>query len=67
MANNNSAPAKKVRITLVRSPLGYSTRHKKTVRALGLRKLHQTVELNDTSSIRGMVYLVSQLVKVEEA
>ena len=66
MANNDAAQ-KKVRITLVRSPLGYSTRHKKTVRALGLRKLRQTVELNDTPTVRGMVYVVSQLVKVEEA
>jgi large subunit ribosomal protein L30 len=67
MANKNSTGAKKVRITLVRSPLGYSVRHKKTVRALGLRRIRQTVELNDTPAIRGMVYLVSQLVKVEEA
>lgn len=63
----NKTPSKKVRITLVRSPLGFSMRHKQTVRALGLRRLHQTVELNDTPAIRGMVYLVSRLVKVEEA
>jgi large subunit ribosomal protein L30 len=67
MAKDKSANAKTVRITLVRSPLGYSTRHKATVRALGLRKLHQTVELPDTPTVRGMVYKVAQLVKVEEA
>ncbi|MBI3240760.1 MAG: 50S ribosomal protein L30 [Chloroflexi bacterium] len=67
MANNNSAQTKKVRITLVRSPLGYSTRHKQTVRALGLRRLHQTIELADSPAVRGMIYKVSQLVKVEEA
>lgn len=56
-----------LRITLVRSPLGYSIRHKATVRALGLRKMHQTVELADTPTVRGMLYKVAQLVKVEEA
>lgn len=56
-----------LRITLVRSPLGYSVRHKQTVRALGLRKMHQTVELADTPTVRGMLYKVAQLVTVEEA
>ena len=59
--------AKRIRITLVRSPLGYSVRHKQTVRALGLRRMHQTVELTDSPAVRGMLYKVAQLVKVEEA
>lgn len=63
----DSAAAKRVRITLVRSPLGYSVRHKATVRALGLRKLHQVVELPDTSTLRGMLAKVAYLVTVEEA
>jgi len=69
----DSAAAKRVlthsvlRITLVRSALGYSTRHKATVRALGLRKLHQVVELADTSSLRGMLAKVAHLVTIEEA
>lgn len=63
----NETNAKKVRITLVRSILGYSPRHRATVRALGLKRMHQTVELNDTPTLRGMLYIVSQLVKVEEA
>jgi large subunit ribosomal protein L30 len=58
--------AKTVRITLVRSPLGYSQRHKATVRALGLRRMHQTVEQQDTPQLRGMVAKVAHLVKVEE-
>jgi large subunit ribosomal protein L30 len=58
--------AKTVRITLVRSPLGYSQRHKATVRALGLRRLHQSVEQADTPQLRGMVAKVAHLVKVEE-
>jgi large subunit ribosomal protein L30 len=57
---------KKVRITLVRSPIGYSKRQKKTVRALGLRRLHQTVEQVDTPVLRGMIAKVSHLVTVEE-
>lgn len=65
MAKENSA--KKLRITLVRSILGYPPRHRATVRALGLKRMHQTVELPDSSTLRGMLYIVSQLVKVEEA
>ena len=57
---------KVVRITLVKSAIGYSKRHKATVRALGLRKMHQTVEHIDTPVLRGMIYVVNHLVKVEE-
>ena len=55
-----------LRITLVKSPIGYSKRQKGTVRALGLRRMHQTVEKEDTPVIRGMVAKVQHLVKVEE-
>lgn len=58
---------KRVRITLVRSALGYSERHKATVRALGLRRLHQSVELADTPTLRGMLAKVGHLVTVAEA
>jgi large subunit ribosomal protein L30 len=57
---------KTVRITLVRSPIGYSKRHKATVRALGLRRMHQTVEQVDSATLRGMLSLVSHLVEIEE-
>ena len=57
---------KTVRITLVRSTIGFSKRHKATVRALGLRRLHQTVEHVDTPTLRGMLYVVDRLVVVEE-
>lgn len=56
-----------LKVTLVKSPIGYSERQKKTVRALGLRQMWQTVEHNDTPVIRGMIGKVSHLVKVEEA
>jgi large subunit ribosomal protein L30 len=58
--------AKKIKITLVKSPIGYSKRQKGTVRALGLKKINQTVEQEDTPVIRGMIARISHLVKVEE-
>ena len=54
-----------LRITLVGSPIGYSVRHKATVRALGLRRMNQTVTLADTPQIRGMLAKVEFLLKVE--
>lgn len=57
---------KKLRITLVKSAIGYSVRHKATVKALGLRKLHQYVVHDDTPSLRGMLAKVNHLVKIEE-
>jgi len=57
---------KNLRITLVRSPIGYSERQKRTVRALGLRRMGHTVEQVDSSAVRGMIAKVSHLVKVEE-
>jgi len=56
---------KVLRITLTRSPIGYSYRQKRTVRALGLRRMRQTVEQEDTPVIRGMIAKVSHLVMVE--
>ncbi len=56
----------KLRITWVKSGIGYSKRHKATIRALGLRRLGETVEQADVPEIRGMVYKVNHLVQVEE-
>lgn len=58
--------AKRLQIKLVRSPIGYSVRQKRTVQALGLRKLNQTVEKPDNSAVRGMVERITHLVEVEE-
>ena len=58
--------AKKLRITWVKSAIGYSKRQKDTIKALGLRRLNQTVEKEDSAVIRGMVKKVEHLVKVEE-
>ena len=56
----------KLRITLVRSPIGYAEDQKRTVRALGLRRMRHTVEKTDSPVIRGMIYKVKHLVMVEE-
>jgi large subunit ribosomal protein L30 len=53
-------------VTLVKSPIGYSKEHKGTVRALGLRRIRQTVEQKDTPVLRGMLRKVNHLVHVEE-
>jgi large subunit ribosomal protein L30 len=57
---------KTVRVTLVRSPIGYTEVQKRTVKALGLRRMHQTVEINDSPAVRGMITKVIHLLKVEE-
>ncbi len=57
---------KKLRITLVKSAIGYSERQKATVRALGLHRMNQTVEQADNPVIRGMLMKVNHLVKIEE-
>jgi large subunit ribosomal protein L30 len=59
--------SKVLRVTWVKSAIGYSVRQKKTVRALGLRRLGQMVEHTDTPVIRGMINKVPHLVRVEEA
>lgn len=57
---------KKLRITYRKSAIGYRKDQKGTIRALGLHKLNQTVEHDDTPVIRGMVNKVSHLVEMEE-
>jgi large subunit ribosomal protein L30 len=56
---------KMLRITYVKSAIGYSKTHKATIRALGFRRLNQTVEQADGPAIRGMLSKVSHLVKIE--
>lgn len=56
----------KIRVTLVKSPIGQKPAKKATVRSLGLKKLNSSVEKEDTPVIRGMVAAVAHLVKVEE-
>jgi large subunit ribosomal protein L30 len=55
-----------IKLTLVKSPIGYPTEQKATVRALGFHRLHQTVEHEDTPVLRGMLAKVIHMIQVEE-
>jgi large subunit ribosomal protein L30 len=57
---------KKLRVTLMKSPFGTGKKHMATVRGLGLRRRHHTVELEDTPAVRGMINQVSYMLKCEE-
>jgi large subunit ribosomal protein L30 len=67
MATKKDTAAKTVKVTLVKSAYGQIHRHRATVRGLGLRRMHQTVVLNDTPEVRGMLYASRHLLRVEEA
>lgn len=58
--------AEKLKITLVKSPIGAIPKQRATVEALGLKKLQKTVELPDNAAVRGMIQNVRHLVKVED-
>ena len=66
MANTTAEGAGRVRVTLVRSTIGFDKRQAAVVRGLGLRRLHHTVELKDVASVRGMIHKVRHLVRVTE-
>jgi len=57
---------KKLRVTLLKSPFGTGKRHMASVRGLGLRHRHHTVEVQDTPAIRGMIRSVGYMLKCEE-
>lgn len=61
------AEKKMMKVTLVRSQYGRLAAHQACVRGLGLRRMHQTVQVEDTPATRGMVRRVSYMVKVEES
>ncbi|MFZ8927619.1 MAG: 50S ribosomal protein L30 [Gammaproteobacteria bacterium] len=58
---------KKVKVTLVKSPIGALKNHKACLTGLGLRRIRHTVEVEDTPSVRGMINKVNHLVEVAEA
>ena len=58
--------ADKLKITLVKSPIGAIPKQRATVEALGLKKVNKTVEMPDNAAVRGMIQRVRHLVKVEE-
>ncbi len=55
-----------VKVTLVRSPIGFNRNQGEVVRSMGLRRLRHTVELKDTPSVRGMIHKVRHLVEISE-
>ncbi len=56
---------KTVKVTLVKSPIGTNEKQRATLLGLGLKKLHQTRELEDTPAVRGMITKVAFLVRAE--
>jgi large subunit ribosomal protein L30 len=65
MAKAKTAQAKTLKVTLVRSIIGTKESHRACVRGLGLRRMHHTVEVEDTPAVRGMINKVFYLVKCE--
>jgi len=61
-----TSEGKTLKVTLVRSPIGYPQPQKAIVRALGLRHMHQVVEHQDTPALRGMLAKVIHLIRIEE-
>lgn len=57
---------KKLKITLIKSTSGRLEKQKRTIEALGLTKIHSSVIVNDNDAVRGMIFVVKHLVKVEE-
>jgi large subunit ribosomal protein L30 len=58
--------AKKIRVKLVKSPIGYEKSQRATVRALGLTKMSQSIEKNDSPAVRGMIAKVAHLLEISE-
>jgi large subunit ribosomal protein L30 len=65
MAKAPKQTAATLKVTLVKSVIGRIESHRATVKGLGLRRMHHTVELQDTPAVRGMINAVSYLLKVE--
>ncbi len=64
-AAKTSAETKRVKVTLVKSTIGFDKKQAAIVQSMGLRRINHTVELQDTDSIRGMIHKVRHLVEVQ--
>jgi large subunit ribosomal protein L30 len=60
------ADQKKLKVTLVKSPIGFNEKQGRVVQSMGLRRIRHTVELTDTPEVRGMIHKVRHLVEVAE-
>jgi large subunit ribosomal protein L30 len=67
MAKKSSQGGKRLKVTLIRSTIGFNRTQGETVRGMGLRRIRHTVELPDTPESRGMIHKVRHLVTVTEA
>ena len=65
-AAKQDAPTRKLKVTLLKSTIGFNNTQAKTVEGMGLRRIRHTVELPDTPETRGMIHKVRHLVAVEE-
>jgi len=66
MPAKKAAPSKTLKVTQVKSAIGTPADQKATVRALGLKRINHSVEHADTPTVRGMIFKVKHLIKVEE-
>lgn len=66
MSEKQTAGGRRLKVTLVKSPIGYNASQAKVVQSLGLRRMHHTVEVLDHPAMRGMLHKVRHLVRVEE-
>ena len=65
MRKGDNMAGRKIKVTLVKSTIGCKQAHRQTVRGLGLKRMHQTVEVADTPQVRGMIRAVNYLVRCE--
>lgn len=65
MAKGNNKPAGMIKVTQIKSVIGRIQSHRACVSGLGLRRMHHSVEVQDTLAVRGMINMVSYLLKVE--
>ena len=66
MPKKKESAVAQVKVTLVRSPISTPDQHRRTLTGLGLRRMHQTVQLIDTPAVRGMIKKIDYLLKCEE-
>ena len=66
MSKNAATGAKRLKVTLIKSTIGFNRTQSKTVQGMGLRRINHSVELADTPSTRGMIHKVRHLVTVQE-
>ena len=58
---------KKIKVTQIKSAIGYDKRQRNHLKGLGIRRMHHSVEVEDTPSVRGMINKIPHLLKVEES